>query len=417
MQAQPTLSVARSVIAVSALLALIRPCGAEAQSEYESIVIGRTITIRSTVLNEDRRINIQLPQSYGTEPDVRYPVLFLLDGGAPGPFVYVAGLAGFLAAGSQIPEMIVVGIPNTSRSRDLSPAREKPWWYRNILLEPDSVLHPIESQTVGGADAFLRFLTDELTPEIERRYRTAPFRVLMGHSLGGLFVTHTVLTRPESFHGYVASSPTLIWDDRALVRNARSAVARIPDASRFFFLGVGDREEVLLKPVGELATVLELAAPPALRWWYRVMPNRTHQSNPIPTYAQALSTIFADVAIPEGFAFTGDIAALEAKFARASSLYGFVIVPPAAFISVMGMTQLQLGRGGRAVEILERGVQLHPASAAAWDALAGALESSGRIAEALQKSEEAVRQGRAIAHPQLDAFTRRRDALRQKLGR
>lgn len=37
----------------------------------------------------------------------------------------------------------------------------------------------------GGADRFFAFLTDEVSPYVERHYRTAPMRVLAGHSLGG----------------------------------------------------------------------------------------------------------------------------------------------------------------------------------------------------------------------------------------
>jgi uncharacterized protein len=344
----------------------------------DPVVIGETITIRSEILGEDRRVHVQLPAGYETDPVGVYPVLYVLDGEAPGPFAYVAGLVGFLASGYQLPPMVVVGIPNTDRTRDLTTPHDGPRWYKDILIDPDSVLHPNSARNTGGADAFLRFLTEELTPEIERRYRTAPFRVLLGHSLGGLFVTRALLTRPESFHAYVASSPSLSWNDREIVRDARRALATLPDASRFFYMAVGDRDANLLTPSAELASVLEMHAPPGLRWWYRVNPGETHQSNPVPTYAQGLSTLFADLALPEGFMFTGDLAALEARYASASATYGFRITPPAGFLTFMGTTQLLLGRTDRGIQILERTVELHPQSTDARDALGRALESAGR---------------------------------------
>jgi uncharacterized protein len=342
------------------------------------VLIGETVTLRSEILGEDRRVYVQLPAGYEADPDSRYPVLYVLDGDAPGPFAYVAGLVGFLASGYQLPPMIVVGIPNTDRTRDLTTPHDGPRWYKHILIDPDSVLHPIPNDSTGGADAFLSFLMEELAPEIERRYRTAPFRVLLGHSLGGLFVTRALLARPESFHAYVASSPSLSWNDREIVRDARRALATLPDASRFFYMAVSDRDANLLTPAAELAAVLEMHAPPSLRWWYRVNPGETHQSNPVPTYAQGLSTLFADLALPEGFLFTGDLAALEARYADASAMYGYRITPPAEFLTFMGTTQLMLGRTVRAIEILERTVELYPQSADARDALGRALEAAGR---------------------------------------
>ena len=47
----------------------------------------------------------------------------------------------------------------------------------------------------------------ELIPKIEGQYRTQPFRIFAGHSLGGLFAVHTMLTRPDLFNAYIAVSP------------------------------------------------------------------------------------------------------------------------------------------------------------------------------------------------------------------
>lgn len=401
-------------------LAFATPLGgqdrAPASPEEQPVVIGKTITIRSGILHEERRIHVQLPPDYDIEPDARYPVVYQLDGEAPGPFTYVAGLVGFLGSGYQLLPMIVVGISNTSRTRDFTPPHDGPRWYEHILIHPDTVLHPSAGDSTGGAEAFLRFLTEELAPEIERRYRTAPFRVLLGHSLGGLFVTDVMLKRPESFEAYVASSPSLTWNDHELVRDARRALAAPPAAPRFFYMAAGDREDNL-SAASDLAAVLEMHAPPGLHWWYRANPGETHQSNPVPTYAQGLTTIFADLSLSESFLLTGDLVALEERFAKASETYGYLIAPPAGFLNVMGVMQLPLGRAERAVEILERSVELHPSSADARHGLAGALEAVGRLPEALEQSEQAVRCGAAVEHPRLNAFRRRLDALRQGLER
>jgi tetratricopeptide (TPR) repeat protein len=179
---------------------------------------------------------------------------------------------------------------------------------------------------------------------------------------------------------------------------------------------VGDREAQLIAPVIELASALEIAAPPSLRWWYRAMPGETHNSNPVATVAEALTTIFREWVPREGYLFTGDLGAVESHFAKASEAYGPPLIPAEGFVDGMGRLQLMLGRPQPAIDIFQRNVQLHPASASTYDSLADALEAAGRSSEALAQREEAVRRARAANDPRLETFTKRRDQLRKKVG-
>jgi hypothetical protein len=407
------------VVAIAGVVTARQTWGQVAEREQpgKPIIVGQTITIRSEILNEDRRINVRLPDRYEQHPDERYPVVYQLDGGAPGPFYYLTGLVDYLSEGAgRIPHMIVIGIPNTERTRDLSiPLTLTPPIFQKNPFTSDSIR--VDVRNAGGADAFLRFLSEELFPEIERRYRAAPFRVLVGHSLGGLFVTHALLSRPEMFNAYVAASPALLWSDRAIFRAARRAVAAVPATPRFFYTGVGDSEapELIASATGFRA-VLQMAAPPTLRWWYQVMPGESHQSNPVPSYASGLTTIFQSWAIPEHHYFTGDIAGVEAHVAKAAQTYGFAFVPAEGVFQRMAGAQMARGSRDRAIALLKRSVELHSESATASDRLAGALEGAGRLPEALAQREETVRRAQSTHHPRLEAFTARRDTLRSKLA-
>ncbi|WP_338273873.1 alpha/beta hydrolase [Corallococcus caeni] len=120
-----------------------------------------------------------------------------------------------------IPEMIVVGVPNTTdRTRDLTPP-----FSRTERVDDGRRLSEV-SPTAGHADTFLRFLTEELAPHVEARYRTQPYRILVGHSHGGLFAMHVLTHKPESFNAYVALSPSVHWNSAELVRTAPEALAR-----------------------------------------------------------------------------------------------------------------------------------------------------------------------------------------------
>jgi len=161
---------------IAALAVSLISIAALAPAQDEPIVIGNTIKIHSAVLDEDRTILVSLPGTY-EQDRLRCPVVYLLD--AKALFLQTVAAARFLAGRGMAPDMIVVGVMNTDRTRDLTPAS----------AVPDK-----ENPTAGGADRFRRFLTTELRSYVEGRYRTEPYRILIGWSFGGLFAVHALLS-------------------------------------------------------------------------------------------------------------------------------------------------------------------------------------------------------------------------------
>ncbi|HSL71041.1 MAG TPA: alpha/beta hydrolase-fold protein, partial [Longimicrobiales bacterium] len=172
-------------------------------------------TIQSTVLGEPRIFDVTLPPGYARDTTARYPLVVTLDGEFEGEVA--AAIARFYAAMGSLPGVIVVAVHNTARTRDLTPAAVPPF-------------NPPPGGS-GGADRFLSFLESELIPTIERAYRVAPMRVLIGHSLGGLFALHALSTRPALFTGYLIMEPAAWWNEQKHVQDARAAL-RTPAARR-----------------------------------------------------------------------------------------------------------------------------------------------------------------------------------------
>lgn len=168
------------------------------------IVIGRTYTVRSTVLGDTRRVNVWLPPSYG-QGEKRYPVLVLLDGGTQEDFLHIVGLAQITSAYGRGQEMIVVGVEGVNRRHDLSPRSDDPADLRY-------------TKTPGGADGYRRFLAAELKPWIESRYRTNGRSALIGESMAGLFVLDTLASTPAAFNDYIAVSPIVWWNRQSVSR-------------------------------------------------------------------------------------------------------------------------------------------------------------------------------------------------------
>jgi pimeloyl-ACP methyl ester carboxylesterase len=180
---------------------------------------GRVVsfTIRSEILQETRLIHIVLPASFDQSArDRTYPVIVVLDGEDNVP--PIAAVSDELSHNGQIPESIIVAIPNTVRIRDLTPPG---------LSVSGSGLN-------GGGDRFLDFIERELLPAVDRQFRGAPPRTLVGHSSGGILATYSAATRPV-FRAVVAiDTPTELGDDwlpKKLIARAHASAGMLRYAS------------------------------------------------------------------------------------------------------------------------------------------------------------------------------------------
>ena len=276
--------------------------------------IGRTYRIASRTLGETRVIDVSLPQSYGSDTTRRYPVLVVLDGDYDHQIA--ATIARFYSATSQMPEVIVVGVRNVDRNRDLTPE-----------LLPDFPMPP-ELPSAGGADAFLGFIADELIPYVDRRYRTAPLRVLIGHSLGGLFATYALSHRPELFTGYVLLEPSLWWNRGHEVDQAKTAL-RDPRARHARVMMVNAES-------WGLDTTQWGSGGPMIRELSAL--GETHASMPITGMTKALRAMFADFKPTEWRPGTHPIAMLD-RYDSLTARVGYAVpIPADAFATVTRMS-------------------------------------------------------------------------------
>ena len=179
-----------------------------------SIIIGRTDSIYSTQLSEYRKILVHIPQDNPDDfsPYQKYPVIYVFDGDMQF-FLSVVTVTELLSGGGgnyMYPKMIVVGIVNTDRTRDLTPTHAT-----SAPGMPDFLL-----KNSGGGEKFADFLEKELIPHIEKVYPAAPYRVIIGHSLGGLTAVNFMLKHRGVFNSYVAIDPSMHWDNQKLLKES-----------------------------------------------------------------------------------------------------------------------------------------------------------------------------------------------------
>ncbi|HYO73670.1 MAG TPA: alpha/beta hydrolase-fold protein [Archangium sp.] len=355
--------------------------------EGQPIFLGTKHRLRSAILEEERGFHLYLPPGYA-ESSERYPVLYLLDGDAH--FHHATGVVQFLAGNAHIPPMIVVGVPNTNRTRDLTPPVRG-----DTRMPGDTSSRSVARSlpTAGGADRVLRFLEEELAPHIEAHYRTQPYRVLVGHSFGGLFAIHALMNRPQSFHAYLAISPSLWWNDGELVAGAVKSLERLPEQERFLYMTMGEEGDDMLKPIQQLAATLEQARPARLAWRYAFLQGDHHASTPHRTLYDGLEAAFEDLRLAQWEARTGGLEQVEARYARLSKRLGFELQPPEELINVMGYSLLQRGKVEAALTVFRRNVERHGDSANAHDSLGEGLEAAGQLDAALESYQRALTLG------------------------
>ncbi|QIY91151.1 alpha/beta hydrolase [Chryseobacterium gallinarum] len=207
----------------------------------KSLNIGEIRTIRSKTLNEERTLNIYLPQ--GFDKTKSYPVIYLLDGSMNEDFIHITGLVQFFNLMYSMPETIVVGIANVDRKRDFTFHTDLKDLQKNY-------------PTTGHSDKFITFLEKELKPYIESQFKTGD-EYLFGQSLGGLLATEILLKKPEMFNNYFIISPSLWWDDESLLKQAGQLLSKSQDTKKFVYVSVGKGEPpVMIKDAETLYDVL-----------------------------------------------------------------------------------------------------------------------------------------------------------------
>jgi uncharacterized protein len=211
------------------LFVLIASIGINANAQNDKIVIGKIETIYSKILGEQRKIWIYTPPmtSGNLDTSQNFPVLYLLDGDAH--FQSVVGLIQQLsqANGNAVfPEMIVVGITNTNRTRDLTPTH---------ITSDLPMMDSNSSKPSGGGSNFIAFVEKELMPHIDSAYPTAPYKVLVGHSFGGLTVMDVLTNHTKLFNAYIAIDPSMWYDrERFLATTKKKLSEKKYDGTRLY---------------------------------------------------------------------------------------------------------------------------------------------------------------------------------------
>lgn len=354
--------------------------------------------IQSKRVGAERTLYIAKPDGYDASTD-RYPVVVLLDANDHPQFGAAAANLRFLASRGAIPPVILVGVTNgRDRTHDMTP----------MAVGGTAQRFP----SAGGADDFASFIADEVLPHVRGRYRTLSAAVLVGHSFGGIFALHVAATRPGTFNGIVAVSPSLWWNDTTAATSYADRIARTNSSQRLFTTS-GGREPEIDRSTQRFAARLDSIKPAQMAFAYKRYPLDDHGLTPAPSLVDGLRFVFEPVAIPSlpiaTLGPSSDSAAVvraaietETTYARNARELGLPEKLPEQVLNGLGYNVLQsLRNPDLAIWVFRRNVALHPGSANVYDSLGDGLLAKGDSTSARAEFQRAVDVATRTGHPVL----------------
>jgi hypothetical protein len=285
--------------------------------------------IASSILNESRRILIVLPSSYSQSAAARrYPVTVVLDGESLIPVV--AAVSDELSRNGQIPESVIVGIANVEGG-DFLTSNTK----RVHDLTPPGLSVSGSSRSEGG-DLFLNFIEQEVLPAVDRQFRTAAPRTLIGHSSGAILATYAAATR-STYRAVVSLDAPVQLDANWLAKKltARAAAPAIPVRYASLEAKFGWQD-------GEWAALVQ-AAPASWMLSRETLPLEGHETVPMLGTYLGLRQLFSDYS---RFAVT-DLTTMSIlpHYARVGAALGAAVTPPRRVLQDVTDDLLSEGRG------------------------------------------------------------------------
>lgn len=351
------------------------------ESQPSPYVVADVFVIHSKILGEDRKLFIYNPDNVGGNVLPAYPVLYLLE---ENDMPMVAGMVKYLSSyNEQLPAMLVVGIDGGGqRIRDLTPIHSLYDNLGNLDPDPQSWLQPS-----GGGDKFLRFVREEVMPFVEQKYRTAPFKILAGHSVGGLAAIHALTAEPDLFDAYLAVSPSLWWDKGSYLDWAIERLPASPSAKEFLYVADSPEEGPFPIYMKRFLTALDARKARGFPWTHVHYPNETHGSIAAKAYYDGLRFLYPQWNVEDP---NRTAESIRNHYRRMSDRLGYDVQPPFGLVSGWGDDFLRRGKVDDAIEVYRINARNFPISAAAHGQLGDAYLRKGERAAAAASYRRAV---------------------------
>jgi predicted alpha/beta superfamily hydrolase len=279
---------ALAIALCSVTVSLSTPVSGQAPASEPLISVSHT-QIKSHALHATRDVFVWVPNG-DMGPVTRFPVLVMLDAQDQNQFRSAIANVRFLIDRKAIPPLIIIGVPfGVDRNHDLTPPGSVPPLMQQL------------GETVGGADATIAFLTDELLPWADAHYPTLAVKLLAGHSLGGLLAVRAFAYRPAAFRIVIAMSPPLSWDDGKAGTELAHRIAADSVHPRALFIsdgGAGIDDTAATQFAALLRSIVPDPESVRLSFAHHRYEADNHSMTPLPSLIDGLRWAFAPLVVP-----------------------------------------------------------------------------------------------------------------------
>jgi predicted alpha/beta superfamily hydrolase len=298
--------------------------------------------------------------------------------------------------------MIVVGITNTDRNRDLTPTHVD-----SFQIAPNL---SVALKTSGGGEQFIAFIEKELMPYIDSAYPTLPYKILIGHSFGGLTVMNTFINHKNLFNAYVAIDPSMWWDENNLLHKAQMTLPAENYNHKTLFLGIAHtmskgmdtatvRKDTSIltqhiRAILSLNELLQQSKRNGLSYDYKYYKHDTHSSVNLIAVYDALRFIFdSDSQITDNDMLNPSvniIEQIEKRYKKLSEQFGFKCNAPEALINELGNEEMMLKNMDAAEQLFKMNVTNYPTGFKVYDAMGDFYTAKNDQAKAIEYYKKAL---------------------------
>jgi predicted alpha/beta superfamily hydrolase len=347
------------------------------------------IEFHSNSFDTLRTISIFLPLGYEDSRSDSFPLLVVFDAQFEPFFGMVTGVVDYLSAVQECPPFIIVGIHTQHRPREFTPA-------------------PLDARTVndwgdvpiGDAAILEAHLKDEVYPSLRSKYRLQRLTLGLGHSLGGTFVTQSMMYQRNLFHAIVSISPNMAYDYKQLAHRLDTVLRsdHVPRAWHFMTAGDVGVMENSFRISAELADSIYRSNPHEhLVWEYRRYVGQNHMITPMQSISEGMLAFSRFWMIGDGqaLALLSDstrtyVEAIQNHFQEKSEWLGYPLVPDVDELNGLGYIAGFEENWKQALGVFEWAIALHPNDPNIHDSKGEALENLGDFEGALASYLKAI---------------------------